>query len=213
VSKCCGLGSSCDANWRSNQYETLKVCHQSTEVCQAGGFWYANQCVKCTAGTFKATAKTGCCSACADDHFSLEGATTCTKCAAGPSCPAGQWGSTTDSACRKCPAGRFKASAGSACCLSCPSGQESVIGASACTSVTDCRTGFYRQSGTCNACPAGKYSSSVPGLGTTFCADCPQGKFQPLGAKVDPLKLLRLQSVALPLQRVQTFISVDLSSP
>jgi hypothetical protein len=183
IDKCCDLGGTCDADWRSSQYETLKVCRASTEVCAAGGFWYANECVKCTAGTFKTTTKSGCCDACASDSFSIEGATLCTKCADGPSCPAGQWGSSADSACHSCPAGRFKAEAGNDCCESCGSGYESGLGAAVCTSVVDCRTGFYRQSGQCNACPAGKYSSIVPGVGTTFCADCPEGKFQPLGAK------------------------------
>ena len=184
----------------------------------ATGIW-GGTCTMCPAGKYRATfnidwaryVDLGCYD-CPVMTFSMDGATSCTRCdqaywqsgtcGAGNSmagctamktCNAGYTGPDSYcDACAACAPGSFKAVTGSAACAVCPAGTFPASGATACSA---CAPGtFSAASGaSCTACATGKYVSSS---GATVCTNCFVGADSPAGSsalgacKCDPGRYL-----------------------
>ena len=126
------------------------------------------------------------CSSCPAGKYALDGAASCTSCAAGTASSA--IGATSPATCAPCATG-FYAIAGAATCTSCPIGISTVgsqTGSAAVTACAICAPGFagaVTGSGTlaaagCAACVAGTFSLA----GASTCTPCAAGFYSGTGA-------------------------------
>lgn len=171
--------------------------------CPPGTSGYPPACSGCRAGTYKSTAGTGACLACAAGLFSGGNASNCSACGPGTyqsqasstrclacaagtyqaqarsmvcnACPRKTFGAyTRASACATCPAGLYANGTGWTRCLACPAGRGLDPDAYACTL---CRPGTYWQAGGCQPCAQGMFATGLGRVGATVCRQCANGSF------------------------------------
>lgn len=146
-------------------------------------------CESCGVNTYQDAYGESSCKPCEDNRFSAQGATACSRCAAGKyslqdnscvDCMSGQYRGVDDPEdnCITCPIG-FKASvvagdSGTVTCDICPTGQKSIG-----VTCTDCPPGFFAKVGVCESCPVGYYQEQS---GQGSCTMCDTFKVAPVGS-------------------------------
>eukprot|EP00752_Nemacystus_decipiens_P005285 g4793.t1 len=148
-----GAPSCSECPFGGDQWETVGAISVAACSCPAG--WYLDEvaaaCVKCQAGTYKASVGSD--------------ASLCVPCVEGTY--SSVTGGTSSDVCAPCEAGTYSASSGAAAasaCLPCPSGTFSA------------KSGLFSAE-LCGSCPAGYYSETEGATDSTVCLPCPQGKF------------------------------------
>ena len=203
----CGIGtykiemknnSVCTPCFDGSTTVTAAAISVSQCICDVG--WTAGsdsglECVKCTAGKYKATIGPMGCTDCPLYTSSSAGASACV-CGLGYTGQGLQENNELD--CTRCIAGKYKSVIGSSVCLNCPEGTYSVLTGLdspldckcekgygrdlTSENCTECVAGKYkdvRGDGSCNDCPVGTYSA-VTGLTTLeSCLPCGIGKYSP----------------------------------
>ena len=124
---------------------------------------YAQACVGCAAGKFKALTGVQACTTCAQNQWSVTAMTVC-SCVAGFTGPDG-------GPCAECARGTYKDWLGSQACTVCPVYTNTAGTGSALLSQCVCNTGYTGPDGiACVACVPGKYKDVT---GSTSCPTCP----------------------------------------
>ena len=123
-------------------------------------------CAPCIAGTYKTSAGSDPCTACADPHStSPANAVSAAAC----TCVAGYYPSAGAGACAQCPLGSYAAGGASACTL-CPANMTTAAVGSWQSSACVCAAGFAgRAGGPCTACVTGKFKAAA---GPGNCSNC-----------------------------------------
>ena len=131
---------------------------------------YAQACVACAPGTFKALTGVQACTTCAQNQWSVAAMTVC-SCVAGFTGPDG-------GPCAECAQGKYKDWLGPQQCTTCPANSYTAAVGSVPLSKCVCNTGYTGpDGGSCAACAGGKYKNVT---GASVCVACPANTYSTL---------------------------------
>jgi len=171
--------TSCVCNVGYTQVENASLTYEAV---------YAEACVACAPGTFKALTGVQACTTCAQNQSSVAAMTVC-SCVDGFTGPDG-------GPCAECARGTYKNWLGSQACTVCPANAHTAVTGRTLLTQCLCNTGYTGpDGGSCVACVGGKYKDVT---GSSLCPSCPANFYSTLttGASSCTACLAGFQSIA-----------------